>query len=118
MAQPIVLAVDAMSGDHGLSVTVPAALSCLERHKRLRVILVGDLVRLRAALLNTTWQPGRRLSLQHASQVVAMDDVPARALRNKKDSSMRVAVELVQSGRAHAAVSAGNTGALMAIARF
>ena len=107
-----------MSGDHGLSVTVPAALSCLERHKKLQIVLVGDQVRLRAALLDTRWQPGRRLSLQHASEVVAMDEPPSKALRLKKDSSMRVAVNLVKSGQARAAISAGNTGALMAIARF
>ena len=86
MATPVVLAVDAMSGDHGLSVTVPAALSCLERHKKLQIVLVGDEVRLRAALLDTRWQPGRRLSLQHASEVVAMDEAPSKALRLKKDS--------------------------------
>lgn len=118
MASPIVLAVDAMSGDHGHSVTVPAALSCLERHKRLHLVLVGDQVRLRAALLDTRWQVGRRLSIRHASEVVAMDESPARTLKNKKDSSMRVAIDLVKSGQAHAAVSAGNTGALMATARF
>ncbi len=118
MAQPIVLAVDAMSGDHGLSVTVPAALSCLERHKKLHIVLVGDQVRLRAALLDTTWQVGRRLSIHHASEVVAMDEPPSKALKHKKDSSMRVAVNLVKTGQARAAVSAGNTGALMATARF
>ena len=118
MTAPIVLAVDAMSGDHGLSVTVPAALSCLEQHRKLHLILVGDQARVRAALLDTRWQPGKRLSLQHASEVVAMDEAPSRALRHKKDSSMRVAVDLVKSGRAQAAVSAGNTGALMATARF
>lgn len=118
MAQPIVLAVDAMSGDHGLSVTVPAALSCLERHKKLHIVLVGDQVRLRACLLDTAWQVGKRLSIQHASQVVAMDEPPSKALRHKKDSSMRVAVDLVKSGQVNAAVSAGNTGALMATARF
>ncbi|MDB5967690.1 MAG: plsX [Hydrocarboniphaga sp.] len=118
MAAPVVLAVDAMSGDHGLSVTVPAALSCLEQHKKLHIVLVGDQVRLRAALLDTRWQPGKRLSLQHTSEVVAMDESPAKALRHKKDSSMRVAINLVKAGQASAAVSAGNTGALMATARF
>ena len=107
-----------MSGDHGLLVTVPAALSCLERHKKLHVVLVGDEVRLRAALLDTRWQPGRRLSLHHASEVVAMDEAPSKALRLKKDSSMRKAIDLVKNGEAQAAISAGNTGALMAIARF
>jgi glycerol-3-phosphate acyltransferase PlsX len=118
MAAPVVLAVDAMSGDHGLSVTVPAALSCLEQHKKLHIVLVGDQVRLRAALLDTRWQPGKRLSLLHASEVVAMDESPSKALRHKKDSSMRVAINLVKTGQVRAAVSAGNTGALMATARF
>lgn len=118
MASPIVLAVDAMSGDHGLSVTVPAALSCLERHKKLHITLVGDQVRLRAALLDTRWQPGKRLTLQHASEVVAMDEAPSKALRQKKDSSMRVAIDLLKAAKAHAVISAGNTGALMATARF
>jgi glycerol-3-phosphate acyltransferase PlsX len=118
MAAPVVLAVDAMSGDHGLSVAVPAALDCLRRHKKLQIILVGDQARLRGALLNTDWQPGKRLNLHHASQVVGIDEPPSRALRHKKDSSMRLAIDLVKAGQAHAAVSAGNTGALMATARF
>lgn len=118
MAAPLVLAVDAMSGDHGLSVAVPAALDCLRRHRKLQITLVGDQVRLREALLNAAWQPGKRLTLQHASQVVGMDEPPAKALRGKKDSSMRVAIDLVKSGAVRAAVSAGNTGALMATAHF
>ena len=77
MAAPVVLAVDVMSGDHGLSVTVPAALSCLEQHKKLHIILVGDQVRIRAALLESRWQPGKRLTLHHCSEVVAMDESPS-----------------------------------------
>jgi phosphate acyltransferase len=118
MASPIVLAIDAMSGDHGLSSTVPAALRVLKRHDACELVLVGDTARLEAALADAPAALRARLRLHPASEVVAMDESPSKALRNKKDSSMRVAVDLVKAGTAHAAVSAGNTGALMATARF
>lgn len=114
----ITVALDAMGGDHGLSVTVPAALAALARHPELQLILVGPEDALRAALRERGETTGPRLAIQHASQVVAMGESPAQALRGKKDSSMRVAINLVKSGRAQACVSAGNTGALMATARF
>ncbi len=113
-----VIAIDAMGGDHGPSVTVPAALSALKRHKGLRLILVGDEKVLSDELANNGAATGERLTLHHASQVVGMDEKPSQALRGKKDSSMRVALNLVKEGQAQAAVSAGNTGALMATARF
>jgi len=114
----ITVALDAMGGDHGLAVTVPAGLAALARRPDLRLILVGPGDRLRAALREHGGAEGPRLEVHHASQVVAMDEPPAQALRGKKDSSMRVAINLVKEGVAQACVSAGNTGALMATARF
>lgn len=108
-----------MGGDHGPSVTVPAALLALAVHSDLHLILVGD-----QAVLQQTLQAQQqsydkqRISIQHASERVEMHESPALALRNKKDSSMRVAINLVKEARAQACVSAGNTGALMATARF
>ncbi|MBI2379890.1 MAG: phosphate acyltransferase PlsX [Gammaproteobacteria bacterium] len=107
-----------MGGDYGPPVTVPAALDALKRHPELKLALVGDESRLLAELKNHHAAPNDRLSIRHASQIVEMDDKPSFALRNKKDSSMRVAIELVKEGEAQAIVSAGNTGALMATARF
>lgn len=118
MAGTITLAVDAMGGDHGLQVTVIAALSSLRAMPSLRLILVGDQHALQAALAEASEHEKARLEVVHASEVVAMDESPSKALRNKKDSSMRVAVDLVKRGRAQGAVSAGNTGALMATAKF
>lgn len=112
------LAIDAMGGDYGPSVTVPAALSALKADSELSIILVGDPVALNQQLQLNKAINHERLSLHAASQVVAMDEPPALALRNKKDSSMRVAINLVKEGLAQACVSAGNTGALMATARF
>src|SRR5262245_41325026 len=118
MSVPITLAVDAMSGDFGLPVTVPASLSALRAHPGLTIVLVGDETAIARELKNHKAAPSTDLRIRHASEVVGMDEQPSKALRNKKDSSMRVAVNLVKSGAAHAAVSAGNTGALMAISRF
>lgn len=115
---PVVLALDAMSGDHGLEMVVDAALLSLADHPALHLVLVGDEPALRQALARRRHRDDPRLSLQHASEVVGMDELPSKALRGKKDSSMRVAINLVKDGRAQAAVSAGNTGALMATAKF
>jgi glycerol-3-phosphate acyltransferase PlsX len=115
MAAPATLAIDAMSGDHGHEVLVEGSLRALQARPDLKLILVGDEVSLRRALRH---HRGAAVEIQPASEVVAMDELPSKALRNKKDSSMRVAINLVKQGRAQAAVSAGNTGALMAIARF
>jgi phosphate acyltransferase len=108
-----------MGGDSGIKVTIPAALLALKEHPALDLILVGDEVAVRRALDKTdpNWDQ-KRLLIKHTTQVVAMDDLPSVALRSKRDSSMRVAVNLVHDGIAQACVSAGNTGALMAIARF
>ncbi|HEX9803210.1 MAG TPA: phosphate acyltransferase PlsX [Gammaproteobacteria bacterium] len=113
-----VIAIDAMSGDHGPSVTVPASLRALEKYPELKLILVGDQQILGDELARHGGRTGERLELQHASQVVGMDEAPSSALRGKKDSSMRIAINLVKEGGAQACVSAGNTGALMATARF
>jgi glycerol-3-phosphate acyltransferase PlsX len=107
-----------MGGDHGPRVTVPASLEFLARHPEAAIVLVGQREALELELAARGVSYGPRLRLQPASEIVAMDEPPAQALRYKKDSSMRVAVNLVKSGEAHACVSAGNTGALMAISRF
>jgi glycerol-3-phosphate acyltransferase PlsX len=115
---PVTVAIDAMGGDHGPAVTLLAALRFLENERDARVIAVGLEAPMRAVLAKHKSPALARLSLHVASEVVAMDEAPALALRAKKDSSMRVAVNLVKDGAAEACVSAGNTGALMAISRF
>lgn len=112
------IAIDAMGGDHGPQVVIPAAISALQKHPDVELILVGDEATLQTALAQQTPENQARLQIHHASQVVAMDESPQTALRSKKDSSMRVAINLVKEGVAAACVSAGNTGALMATARF
>ena len=117
----LTVALDAMGGDHGPSVVVPAAFRVLEEQPELHLVLVGDKAVLDKELARHTGRHGAdadRVSVVHASQQVRMDELPSQALRNKKDSSMRLAIDLVKSGDAHACVSAGNTGALMATARF
>jgi glycerol-3-phosphate acyltransferase PlsX len=114
---PVTIAIDCMGGDHGPHVTVPAALEFLRLHGDAEAVLVGREEALKAELAKSK-APHARVRIRHASEVVAMDESPAVALRSKKDSSMRVAVDLVKAGEAQAAVSAGNTGALMAISRF
>ncbi|MEN8259874.1 MAG: phosphate acyltransferase PlsX [Pseudomonadota bacterium] len=112
------IALDAMGGDHGPSVTVPAAVASLKDHPDLKLILVGDDAALKEPLSAISSDLRHRIQIRHASQRVEMDDSPSKVLRNKKDSSMRVAINLVKEGAANACVSAGNTGALMATARF
>ena len=113
----ITIAIDAMGGDHGPPVTVPAALDFLVRRPAASVILVGLQQAIDAELSKA--RPAReRVLVRNASQVVEMHEPPAQALRGKKDSSMRVAINLVKDGSAEACISAGNTGALMATARF
>ena len=107
-----------MGGDFGPDEIVPAALDCLDKHQSLEIILVGDEDTLQDVLRRNSSGTGERLHVQHASEMVEMHESPSLALKNKKDSSMRVAIELVKDGRASACVSAGNTGALMATARF
>jgi glycerol-3-phosphate acyltransferase PlsX len=114
----ITLSIDCMGGDHGPSVTIPAALSFLNSQPEASLILVGLEDVLRAELKKHKAGQHPRLTIRHATEVVAMDDPIEVALRRKKDSSMRVAVELVKDGQAQACVSAGNTGALMAVSRY
>jgi len=107
-----------MGGDHGPHVTVPAALAFLARLDDVDIVLVGLPDAVQAELQRCKASPGPRLRVHSATEVVGMDEAPVQALRFKKDSSMRVAIDLVKEGAAHACVSAGNTGALMAISRF
>ena len=113
----ITLAVDAMGGDAGLAVTIPGALLFLRQQADVGLLMVGDEVQVRQAL-EAANAPMDRIQIVHSAQVVEMDEQPQSALKNKKDSSMRIAVNQVKEGLAQAAVSAGNTGALMATARF
>lgn len=114
----VTVAIDCMGGDHGVRVTVPAAIEWSRRDPQCRFVLVGLQDQIRAALQSAGAETSDRLRVHHATEVVTMDEPPANALRGKKDSSMRVAIDLVKSGEAQACVSAGNTGALMAISRF
>lgn len=115
------LAVDCMGGDVGIAVTVPASLSFLDSHPDCALTLVGREDELRAALVSgnaAALLSAGRISIKHAQEVVAMDEAPAVALRTKKQSSIRLGAELVRDGHCGALISAGNTGALMAISRF
>ena len=115
-----------MGGDLGLHATIPAVVTLLTTSPSLRVIVVGDRNKIESELqlltdslsVISTLQKDNRLEIQHASEVVGMDESPSIALRTKKDSSLRVAIQLVKDQRADGCVSAGNTGALMAISRF
>lgn len=107
-----------MGGDHGLSVVIPACVRAAKKNPDLKLILVGVQEKVSASLKKHGVLSSNQFSIVHASEIVTMDDLPSHALRNKKDSSMRVAINLVKEGRANACVSAGNTGALMATARF
>lgn len=114
----LTISIDAMGGDHGPKVTVPAALDCLKSNPELKLVLVGDEHVLKPLITQAMLDYPGRLAIVHASECVAMDESPSKALKNKKDSSMRVAINLVKDSQADACVSAGNTGALMATARF
>ena len=107
-----------MSGDRGIDVIVPAAVDAAARFDDLHLTLVGDEEHIAAKLAENGAASQARLQCVAATQVIEMDEAPAHALRAKKDSSMRVAVNLVREERAQACVSAGNTGALTAIARY
>lgn len=112
------LAVDVMGGDHGPAETLPACRALLDRHPEVRVLLVGRPEAMHEGLRKHHLFGHARASVVAASEVVTMEDSVEVALRRKKDSSMRRAVELVKDGTAQACVSAGNTGALMAVARY
>lgn len=114
----VTVAIDCMGGDHGTHVTIAAALEYLARDPHASFVLVGLEDRIEDELKRRHAKPGPRLRILHAGESIGMDEPPAAALRGKKDSSMRVAINLVKDGEALACVSAGNTGALMAISRF
>ena len=106
-----------MGGDFGPRVTVPAAIDALRRHPSLRILLVGRQEQIVPLISRCESSESDRLTVVHAESVVAMDEKPALALRRRKDSSMYLALKAVAEGRAHACVSAGNTGALMVLGR-
>lgn len=118
MSNRSIIALDAMGGDHGANVIVPAGVTSLKENPDLELILVGKQEVLEKELSKTPEEFKDRITIHHASECIEMDESPSKVLRNKKDSSMRVAINLVEEGVAHACVSAGNTGALMATARF
>jgi len=118
MSESPVIAIDAMGGDFGPEVVITATARLLAEKPDSRLILVGLENEIRQNAEKHGLILGDQVQIQHASEVVAMDEGPAQALRKKKDSSLRVAINLVHEGRARAAVSAGNTGALMATAKF
>jgi glycerol-3-phosphate acyltransferase PlsX len=107
-----------MGGDHGTSVTVPAAVEYLNQNPNDTIILVGIVDAIETELRAIGAKSGPHLRIHPATEVVGMDEQPQSALRGKKDSSMRVSINMVKSGEALACVSAGNTGALMATARY
>ncbi|MEE9491959.1 MAG: phosphate acyltransferase PlsX [Gammaproteobacteria bacterium] len=119
---PITIALDVMGGDLGVNAVIPAALRILSQRDDIYLVLVGDQDKIGQVIEQPDHQAfskyQQRYSIQHASQQIAMDESASSALRSKKDSSMRVAINLVKQGKADACVSAGNTGALMATARF
>ena len=112
------IAIDAMGGDYGIKVTIPASIQILQRFPQINIILVGNAVGIKRSLAKLKKSNHPRLSVLNATESVEMDESPQSALKNKKNSSMRLAINLVKSNEASACVSAGNTGALMATARF
>ena len=107
-----------MGGDHGVNVVVPACVRAAKKNPHLKLILVGVHDKISAVLKKHGVLSSEQFTIVHASEQVSMDELPSHALRNKKNSSMRVAINLVKEGQAQACVSAGNTGALMATARY
>jgi glycerol-3-phosphate acyltransferase PlsX len=116
----IKVSIDASGGDFGIPVTVVAGFKALSAFQDLHLVFVGETAAIQAEVDNNPCSKkfAKRFSITHASEVIAMNESPAIALRRKKDSSMRVAINLVKDKTVDACVSAGNTGALMAISRF
>ena len=114
------VSIDASGGDFGFSVTINAGISALKTYDDLLINFVGDEAGIMNELnkISSYSNFADRIDVTHASEVINMSDSPSVALRHKKDSSMRIAINLVKNGEADACVSAGNTGALMSIARF
>ena len=113
-----IIALDAMGGDYGPKVIVPAAKMALSEIADIQLVLVGDEKHLNFELESLGLGNESRIRIHHASEVVEMDEAPALALKKKKDSSMRVAINLVKEKQVQACVCAGNTGALMATSKF
>lgn len=113
----ITIAIDAMGGDHGIKVTIPASLKAISEFSDVDIILVGNEQLIKKELQKHQYDTAR-ISVEHAEQVVEMDELPSKALRNKRKSSMRIALNQVKENHAQACVSAGNTGALMAVSKF
>lgn len=116
MSAPII-AIDAMGGDFGPHCIVPASVACLAEFPSLHLVLVGQAPLIETLIAGIPGVDHSRLRIEHAAESIDMGERPGQALRGKPDSSMRVALEMVRDGRAHACVSAGNTGALMALSR-
>ena len=112
------IAIDVMGGDYGIKITVPASIQILQQFLEINIILVGNEVEIKKSLSKSKLSKHPRLSILNALESVGMDESPQSALKNKKKSSMRLAINLVKANEASACVSAGNTGALMATARF
>lgn len=112
------LAIDAMSGDHGLNTTIPAVASALLNDKDLHITIVGQQSVIESYLQQHNITLPDNHTFHNCTEIVQMDDAPAQALRNKKDSSLRVSLNLLKDKQVDAVVSAGNTGALMATARY
>ncbi|UZJ61941.1 phosphate acyltransferase PlsX [Pseudomonas sp. KU26590] len=117
MSAPVI-AIDAMGGDFGPRNIVQASIACLLATPSLHLTLVGQASLLEELIARHSGVDRSRLHVVHASEIITMDERPSQALRGKPDSSMRVALGLLSEGKAHACVSAGNTGALMALSRF
>ena len=117
MSETLTIALDVMGGDNAPDAVLAAALRVLKQRRDLDLLLVGDRDIIESRLKAMGCTDKSRLQVQHASQRVDMDEQPSRALRFKKDSSMRVAIDMVKQGRAQACVSAGNTGARRVTAR-
>ncbi|MGY5539296.1 phosphate acyltransferase PlsX [Vibrio brasiliensis] len=116
--QNITVALDAMGGDFGPRVTVPAAVQALSHFPELKVILIGDQTAITSQLSSLGYKQDTRLSIQHTDRVISNSEKPSLALRNSHGTSMVTAIELVAENQADACVSCGNTGALMALSRF
>ena len=114
----ITIACDVMSGDNGLLAVIPAVLQAIRNDNEIHFVLVGRENEIQSYFTERSLDIPQRVSIVNADDVVTMDDDPVSALRNKKKSSMRVAIDLVGAGEADAVVSAGNTGALVAISRY
>ncbi len=112
------ISIDAMGGDHGIKVTVPASIQILQQFSDIKITLVGNEFGIKKSLAKLKAINHPRLTILNATESVEMDESPQSALKNKKNSSMRLAINLVKANEVSACVSAGNTGALMATARF